>query len=425
MKTNYLFKNAFLIVFFLFNFLSVGSLFADAVVVNGIAYNVVKGTAEVAALPNGTKYTGTLTIPANVTINGTSYVVRKIGNGSLRDAPALTAVIIPDGLKVIGNSSFASCTGITSIVLPATVDSIQDWSFYGCTSLESINIPAGIPAITEHTFQQSGLKSITLPASVKSLKVCAFQDASKLASINLENVTEIISYALYGTAISSANVSNVINIGGEAFRKCPNLASVVFHNVGGIGGWIFEGCPKLASIDLGTALASIETGSFSGCSKLTKLTIPNTVVYAGDWSLEKTGITKIYVSWADPVNNVYFEPNAFGADAGKINFSWMVPEALLSAYGSTLMGFPVVLTDVTAVKNVQLEDANVFYSEGTLNLKGYQGYTITVVNINGRTIAQFPATELNTRVPVSLVSGIYMISAVKGNNRNVVKFIVK
>ncbi|MDD5184905.1 MAG: hypothetical protein PHS84_06540, partial [Paludibacter sp.] len=72
MKTNYLFKKALLTVFFVFGVLSVGSVYAadPAVVVDGIAYNVVDGAAEVAALPDGTtKYTGTLTIPANVTIN--------------------------------------------------------------------------------------------------------------------------------------------------------------------------------------------------------------------------------------------------------------------------------------------------------------------------------------------------------------------
>ena len=133
----------------------------------------------------------------------------------------------------------------------------------------------------------------------------------------------------------------------------------------------------------------------------------------------------MYASWADPVNGVYIDPNAFGSDAGKISLSWMVPESLMSVFGSTFMGYPVLKTDATAVQNVQLEDASVYYSEGTLNLKGYQGYTVSVVTVNGRTVVQFPANELNTQVPVSLASGIYMISAVKGNNRNVVKFIVK
>ena len=124
MKTNYIFKNAFLVAFLVLSLLSSGTVDAAAIVVNGIAYNIVNGAAEVAAKPDGTKYTGTVTIPANVTISGTSYVVNKIGANSMREAPDLTNVIIPEGVVVIGNSCFAFCKGLTNIVLPSTVNSI-------------------------------------------------------------------------------------------------------------------------------------------------------------------------------------------------------------------------------------------------------------------------------------------------------------
>ncbi|MFA5329859.1 MAG: leucine-rich repeat domain-containing protein [Prolixibacteraceae bacterium] len=424
MKTVYFFKNVFFLACFALGCLSSGTAFADAIVVNGIAYNVVEGAAEVDKLPNDVKYSGALTIPASVTIDGTAYAVKKIGNGSLRDAPALTSVVIPDGLEVIGNSSFASCTGITSIVLPASVKSIEDWAFYGCTNLASINIPEGITAITEHTFQLTGLTAVTLPASVKSLKVCAFQDASKLASINLENITEIVAWSLYKTAITTADISNVFTIGSEAFRACPNLQSVVLRNVTSVGGWAFEGCTKLTSVDLGTA-ETLETGAFSGCSALPSLTIPGTVVFIDAWSLEKTGITKMYASWTDPVGSVFIDENAFGAGEGKSNFTWMVAENLLSVYGSVFMGYPVAVTDITGIKNIQLENSKVFYVNGNLNLKGFEGYNVSVVSLDGRTSKQFFANESDMRVSTPLKTGIYIINAVKGNNRVGGKFFVQ
>lgn len=423
MKTIYFFKNV-LVTLFVLCCLTSATAFADAVVVDGIAYNVVEGAAEVAALPDGTKYTGTLTIPASVTIDGTAYAVKKIGNGSLRDAPALTSVIIPEGLEVIGNSSFASNTGITSIVLPSTVKSIEDWAFYGCTNLATINIPEGVPAITEHTFQQTGLTAVTLPASVKSLKVCAFQDASKLASINLENVTEIVAWSLYGTAISTANVSNVFTIGSEAFRKCPNLEKVVLRNVTSVGGWCFEGNTKLTSVDLGTA-ETIESGAFSGCSALTSFTIPSTVVFIDGWALEKTGITKMYASWEDPAGTAFINENAFGAGDGMSNFTWMVPESLLSVYGTEFLGHPVAVTDITGIKNVTLDNARAYYANGNLTLKGYDGYKVSVVSVDGRVVKQLVVNKAELQVPTSLKTGIYVINAVKGNNRAGAKFVVK
>lgn len=424
MKTNYIFKNAFSLAFFMFVFLSSGTAYADAVVVNGVAYNVVNGAAEVAAKPDGTKYTGIVTIPANVTISGTSYAVKKIGANSMREAPELTNVIIPEGLEVIGNSCFAFCKGLTNIVLPSTVNSIEDWAFYDCSGLQSINIPNGVPAITEHTFQQTGLKSITLPASVKSLKVCAFQNATNLASINLENVTEIVAWALYGTAITTANISNVFTIGSEAFKLCPNLASVVLNNVTSVGSWSFNGCTKLTSVNLGNA-ETLEAGAFSGCSALTTLTIPSSVIFIDAYALERAGITKIYASWPNPAATVFIDANAFGAGDGLTNFTWMVPENLLDVYGTEFMGHQVLVTDISGLKIIDLKDANAYYSKGNLSLKGFEGYNVSIVSVDGRTVKHFMANDSNMQVSISLASGIYMINASNGNNRAVAKFMVK
>jgi len=424
MKTNYFFKNAFLLAFVVLGFLSSGTAYADAVVVDGIAYNVVDGVAEVAAKPDATKYSGIVTIPANVTISGTSYAVKKIGANSMREAPELTNVIIPEGLEVIGNSCFAFCKGLTNIVLPSTVNSIEDWAFYDCEGLESINIPNGVPAITEHTFQQTGLKSIALPASVTSINVCAFQNAASLASINLENVTNIKAWALYGTAVTSANISNVFTIGSEAFKLCPNLTTVVLHNVTSVGSWSFNGCAKLTSVDLGNA-ETLEAGAFSGCSALTSLTIPSSVIFIDAYALERAGIVKMYVSWPDPTATVFIDANAFGAGDGLTNFTWMVPENLLSIYGTEFMGHAVLVTDLSGLKNVQLKNANVFYSEGSLKLNGFEGFEVAIVSLDGRTVKHFIANESNMQVPVSLNSGIYMINATQGNNRAVAKFMVK
>ena len=320
-----------------------------AVVVKGVAYDVLNEdaqTAQVVPLPNGAKYTNVLTIAADVTMNSVTYTVKKIGDGALRDAPKLTNVIIPEGLEIIGNSSFAGCTGITSLQLPTTINSIEDWAFYGCSSMGSINIPAGITAITAHTFQNSGLTSIELPTSVKTLQGCAFQDASKLASINLEKIRTIEAYALYGTALSSVKLTDVLNIGGEAFRNCKQLKSFILRQENATGaftieGWTFTDNTQLTNVELPDGLVAISGGMFSGCSALQSLSIPYSVQKIENWSLEKTGIKEIAISWPNPAT-VVVEDWAFGVDTGKINFIWRVPTHLASTYGSAWLGYPVV-----------------------------------------------------------------------------------
>ena len=348
MKKNYYLKSVLTLMLFVTSIFAFQTK-ADAVVIDGVAYDILNEeakTAQVVALPGGVKYTDTLTIAAEVTIDEETYAVIKIGNGSLRDAPALTGVIIPEGLEIIGNSSFASCTGITSLELPASVNSIEDWAFYGCSNLETINIPDGVTAITAHTFQQSGLTAIELPASVTSLKVCAFQDAKKLAAINLENIREIGGYALYATAISSVELTDVTSIASEAFRNCPNLVSFKLkkeeETAFSILGWTFAGSTLLETVELPEGLTTIDTGTFSGCTALESLTIPESVTLIKDWSLEKTGLKRVYVFWDDP-DGITIENSAFGSGSGKADFAWKVHHSLADVYGETWKEFPVVL----------------------------------------------------------------------------------
>ena len=176
MKTNYFLKSAVMTALCFLSF----QLSAQTVV-DGIAYKVVDGAAETSLLPADAKYTlATITIPATVTIGGTSYPVKKIGNNSMRENPNLVSITIPAGVETIGNSAFAQCENLPAVVLPSTVNKIEDWAFYGCKKLASINIPNGITAITEHTFQESALTSIVLPASVTLLGTCSFQNATQL-----------------------------------------------------------------------------------------------------------------------------------------------------------------------------------------------------------------------------------------------------
>lgn len=432
MKTSYLFKGVLTLAL---AFVSSAFFFTEAqtTTVDGILYQLVTPSegaayAETAPVKSGDTqvfYTAaSITVQANVTIGGTSYPVKRIGDNSMRECPNLTSISIPEGVEIIGNSAFAQCPLLPSVVLPASVNSIEAWAFYGCPKLTSINIPDGVTAIMEHTFQETGLTGVTLPASMTRLVYCAFQNANNLASINLENITEIGAWALYGTAITSANISNVFAIGSEAFRVCPNLETVTLTNVSSTGGWSFEGCPKLVSVNFGD-LESIEVGSFSGCGALTSVRIPSSVVFIDGWAFEKTAITTIYASWVDPEGEAYIEGDAFGADAGKINFTWKVPATVKNAWGDTFMGYPVEIDDEVGIGNFQADATNAFYANGNLNLVNLDGYTVSVFTLDGRIAASIQAEGTNCIVPLALNNGIYLVNAVNGNERIATKIIVK
>jgi hypothetical protein len=432
MKTCYLFKKSTALALFFMSALPFQPK-AQQTAVDGIIYQVVtvdggNSYAETAPLPkNGDShvpYTAeNITVRATVSVNGTEYPVRKIGDNSMRENPNLKTVSLPDGLEIIGNSSFAQCSEIKEIAVPASVKSIEDWAFYGCSSLEKINIPAGITAITDHTFQQTGLTGIELPESVTTVGVCAFQTARKLAAINLDNVTEIKSWALGETALTSAVVKKVRFLGSCAFYTCPELETVVLEKAVQTGEWSFQNCAKLKKVTLPNTLESLDGGTFSGCSALESIVIPNSVLFLGGWCFEKTAITEIFASWENP-GDLITDENIFGADEGKINFTWKVPENLKSVYGDEFLGYPVEIGEPMGNKTVYLK-ANIFYSAGNLVITNLSGYNAFVYSLDGRLVSRFGISDNHHVVPLSLTAGIYFFNATDGSKTAISKFIAK
>lgn len=70
----------------------------------------------------------------------------------------------------------------------------------------------------------------------------------------------------------------VTAIGHEAFKSCPNLASISIPNtINSMESYCFQYCISLTSISLPTGITSIEYGCFEGCKQLTDIAIPNSV----------------------------------------------------------------------------------------------------------------------------------------------------
>lgn len=436
MKTCYFLKKSGALALFSMFALSFQANAQKQATIDGIVYQVVvpeegDSYAEtVFQAKNGDKvvpYTAeTITIPAKVTIEGTEYLVKKIGNESMRENPNLKTITLPDGLEIIGNSAFAQCPEITEVVIPATVQSIEDWAFYGCSKLAKINIPDGITAITEHTFQVTALTSIELPASVTKLGTCAFQTATKLASINLENITEVGAWSLAETAITSVDLSDKKMVGGAAFYGCTELETVLWEESKLIqtGEWTFQNCSKLTKVTLPKALESVDNGTFSGCSALESIVIPKSVLFFGAWAFEKSGITQIFASWENP-EDLITDENIFGKDEGLISFTWKVPEGVKAAWGNEFLGYPVeVDTQETGNELIQT-DAKVYYSAGMLSATNLNGYNASVYTLNGNIVARFNINNDNYTVSQSLTPGIYILSATNGNKIATTKFAVK
>ena len=270
-----------------------------------------------------------VTIPDSVT---------SIGKYAFSGCSGLTSVTIPDSVTSIGWGAFSGCSGLTSITIPFVGEkmdgtgntrfdhifgidvpdslkevvitggaSIGDWAFSGCSGLKSITIPDSLTSIGIGAFDGcSGLKRVSIPDGVTSIGWGVFFGCSGLTSITIPFVGE----KMDGTGKTRFDhifvvdvpdsLKEVIITGGKdidemAFLGCSGLTNITIpDSVISIGDSAFFGCKGLTSVTIGTSVTSIGKGAFLGCSGLTSVTIGNSVTNIGKWAFDEcSGLTDI------------------------------------------------------------------------------------------------------------------------------------
>lgn len=109
---------------------------------------------------DGDHYSGNVTIPASVTVDGTTYPITKINS-----------------------YAFSNCTELTGVTIPETVKEIRDHSFENCKSLSAIELPAGLTEIGTAAFEGCVFARINIPAGVTKIPMWAFQNCANLTDV--------------------------------------------------------------------------------------------------------------------------------------------------------------------------------------------------------------------------------------------------
>lgn len=170
------------------------------IAVGDLHYNILKDKdREVEVTTSSSYYKGNISIPEQITVDGTVYRVSTIGNKAFDTSIELTAISLPSTLKTIQPYGFYN-TRISKIDLPESVDSIGSWAFglservesvslpatanrlgkgvfVGCTNLKQVTLPNTMREIPEQMFSRCrSLREITLPDSLERIGASAFQD---------------------------------------------------------------------------------------------------------------------------------------------------------------------------------------------------------------------------------------------------------
>ena len=233
--------------------------------------------------------------------------VKEIKDYAFRYQTRLKSITLPDSVTSIGNSAFYGCSGLTSITIPDRVTSIDNEAFSGCTGLTSIIIPNNVTSIGEGAFSGcSSLESITIPfvgakAGVTSSDKNQYPLGYIFGTSSYTGGVATEQY-YYGSSTSSttsdtyyipSSLKSVTITGGNilynAFSNCSRLTNVTIGNsVTSIGSKAFYNCTGLTSVTIGNGVTNIGGGAFSGCTGLTGITIPNSVTSIGSSAFYNT-----------------------------------------------------------------------------------------------------------------------------------------
>ena len=165
-------------------------------------------------------------------------------------------------VTAIGERAFSQNKTLTSVAIPDSVTGIGDYAFYMTWSLTSIEIPDGVTGIGKSAFYESGLENINIPAGVTTIGMGAFEDCFNLSGVTFEKDSKL-------TEIESGT-----------FSGCVKLTSIeIPAGVTSIGIMAFNLCSDLTSVTFeeGSQLSSIRESAFQRCTGLTDITIPDGV----------------------------------------------------------------------------------------------------------------------------------------------------
>lgn len=270
----------------LFGMLPAGA--KENVLVNGIYYNTDE-TAKTAEVAHGSDgyYTGDVTIPSAVTIDGVNFTV-----------------------NAIATKAFDGCTGLSSVVLPKTIKTVGNYAFQSCTALKEFTIPGSMEATGAYTlYKCSGITKITVEEGVKKIDTGAFFLCSSLTDITLPESLEIIESSTFtgDNALKEIRIPDGVKTIGLAFADCRGLETVyIGKGITDLKRQPFDGCSNLKNFIVdpaNPAFASVDGVIYSkdltvvvACPRSrTEFTFPEAVTEVGYHAFDKCSIAKI--SW--------------------------------------------------------------------------------------------------------------------------------
>lgn len=256
--------------------------------INGVEYEVKKkadGTLGICFLKSDREK---ILLPDWVKIDDKIYRITEIYDYAFKNNDKIKKIELSSDISKIGNQAFANCKNLQKVILHNGIISIGSRAFDGCSSLTSLSVPATVQSIGNYAFRNcKSLKTVKLNEGLITIGARAFYRCTALTKVKIpRTVLEIGNYAFAGNenlkACTFAGGCKLLSLGQGAFSGCRKLSRITLPaKLTSIQKKTFYNCKKLKTVKIGGAVTSIGAGAFSNCEKITSLTVPSKVQTIG------------------------------------------------------------------------------------------------------------------------------------------------
>lgn len=268
-----------------------------------------------------------------------SDCVQRIDSNAFYGCSAMTAITLDDNITEFGNQAFFGCSGLTSFTFPSGLTKIEGACFRLANGIKRIEgIPSGVTTLGSGCFaDMTGLSAATIPSSVTSASTNLFLRDANLKEVHFEGTTpptlgadafngctalskiyipSCDSYDAYAANDQFSAYTDLIyaedatkckgesypfvfkreHNGGSAYTRVCDSSSATTLTSGmtrsGTSISVITGSSKqVTAITVGDCTKKVDTNAFSGWTKVSSVTLSDSVQEIGSRAFYECGKT--------------------------------------------------------------------------------------------------------------------------------------